>query len=193
MFDASDDRAGMDEQCERLVVTAWSRPLVSSLVTGLARAGCRLNLARHVSCEQCRPGLAGGFDRESNQVVICSNVCRDLQKVETILAHELVHMYDHCVNKMDWTNPHHLACSEVRAAALTQCAGPVAAWWRDGGAGTILASQHQHCVRHRAARSLMQILQCGEVDAAKAVQEVFSRCYRDTEPVGRFRCHWEAS
>ena len=53
------------------------------------------------------------YDLEHNQVVICSQKCSTLDKVSTILSHELVHMYDHCVAKVDWNDIYHLACSEV--------------------------------------------------------------------------------
>ena len=46
-------------------------------------------------------------------MVICSNLAPTEEKVGTVLAHELVHMYDHCANNMDWTDSQHLACSEV--------------------------------------------------------------------------------
>ena len=53
------------------------------------------------------------YDLLHNQVVLCSEKCTNLAKVTTILSHELVHMYDNCVAKVDWSNKHHLACSEV--------------------------------------------------------------------------------
>ena len=53
------------------------------------------------------------YDLAHNQVVICSNLALTEKKVGTVLAHELVHMYDHCANNMDWTDSQHLACSEV--------------------------------------------------------------------------------
>lgn len=34
--------------------------------------------------------------------------------MEDTLVHELVHMYDHCKFKVDWSNLRHHACSEVR-------------------------------------------------------------------------------
>ena len=51
-------------------------------------------------------------------MVICSNKCQDLERVTQILSHELVHMFDDCTAKVDWTNLYHLACSEVRKILL---------------------------------------------------------------------------
>ena len=31
---------------------------------------------RHISCEPCNKGLAGGYDRKFNQIVICENYCQ---------------------------------------------------------------------------------------------------------------------
>ena len=93
-------------------------------------------------------------------MVLDSNQCRTEQQTTTLLAHELVHMYDHCANKMDWTNPRHLACSEVRAASLADCQGPVSSALHDGGAWSRLYTQHAECVKNKAARSVQVGLLC---------------------------------
>lgn len=59
------------------------------------------------------------YDLLNNQVVLCSEKCSSLAKVTTILSHELVHMYDNCVAKVDWSNINQLACSEVDIIILT--------------------------------------------------------------------------
>jgi len=69
----------------------------------------------------CDQSLSGGYDDQANQVIICSNNCKTPEKVEEILSHELVHMYDYCTAKIDFSNPKHLACTEIRAATLTSC------------------------------------------------------------------------
>ena len=93
-------------------------------------------------------------------MVLDSNQCRTEQQTTTLLAHELVHMYDHCANKMDWTNPRHLACSEVRAASLAHCQGPVSSALHDGGAWSRLYAQHAECVKNKAAISVQVGLLC---------------------------------
>ena len=121
-------------RCENLVLEAVeSSPLVFSLLSALERAGCPFSVGRHVACEPLPPGMLGGFDKDLNQVlgvseqlgivgsllmvtiqvVICSNKCRDLERVTRILTHELVHMFDDCTAMVDWANLRHLACSEV--------------------------------------------------------------------------------
>ena len=101
-------------RCENLVLEAVeSSPLVFSLLSALERAGCPFSVGRHVACEPLPPGMLGGFDKDLNQVVICSDKCRDLERVTRILTHELVHMFDDCTAMVDWANLRHLACSEV--------------------------------------------------------------------------------
>ena len=53
------------------------------------------------------------YDLKHNQIVLCSEKCLSQEKVTTTLAHELVHMYDQCSSRVDWSNERHLACSEV--------------------------------------------------------------------------------
>ena len=44
----------------------------------------------------------GGYDQENNQVILCENNCKTQEKIEEILAHELIHMYDYCTTKIDF-------------------------------------------------------------------------------------------
>ena len=71
-----------------------------------------------------RPLFLCSYDLAHNQVVICSNRALTEEKVRTVLAHELVHMYDHCANNMDWTDSQHLACSEVTTTNLSLLQSP---------------------------------------------------------------------
>ena len=72
--------------CERLIVQAVENcPLVGLLLKALKERGCGVSLLRHLVCERCRPGLAGGYDRQTNQIVICSNYSDRLQEVQQTL------------------------------------------------------------------------------------------------------------
>ena len=46
--------------------------------------------------------------------------------MEHTIVHELVHMYDQCMFRVDWNNLRHHACSEVRIIPIT-----LAFSWRD--------------------------------------------------------------
>lgn len=112
----------------------------------------------------------------------------------TILAHELIHMYDHCVNETNFTKPEHLACTEIRAINLTSCslidsffAGYVSTMdliKKDYG------KKHTLCVKERALKSVMAASSgiCEE-EARKTIDKVFPYCYNDLEPIGRRMRH----
>ena len=61
------------------------------------------------------------YDFVCLQVVVCQNMCKSDGVVAGVLTHELIHMFDHCRKKIDFKNPEHLACTEIRAANLTHC------------------------------------------------------------------------
>ena len=79
---------------------------------------------------------------------------------------------------------------QIRAASLAHCSGPISGALEDGGSWTRLSRQHGECVKRKAARSVRVILKCSHQEAEEAVSQVFSKCYEDTEPVGRYRCHY---
>ena len=153
----------------------------SLLIDAMRHFGCAVggaNAWRHMVCEECSPDVEGGFDVTTNQVVICSNHCKTDDKVAEILKHELVHMYDHCTADVNFDNVSHLACTEVRAANLSQCRFDV---WNSRLSG----SAHRDCVKDKAARSVAIIKNVSAEEAVRAVDAVFVRCYADLEPVGR--------
>ena len=171
--------------CEGLIAKSLDEsPMVRILVRAMEARGCALNPARHIACENCSGDLAGGFDVEVNQVVICANKCGTAEKVTQILTHELVHMFDHCSAKVDFTNIEHLACSEVRAANLAHCK-PF------GLEGSLLGSRDD-CVREKAARSVSLIKGVSSDVAMKAVGRVFFKCRNDLEPIGRVTYNTES-
>ena len=112
----------------------------------------------------------------------------------TILAHELIHMYDHCVNDTNFTTAEHLACTEIRAINLTSCSlidsfssGFVSIMdfiKRDYG------QKHAVCVKERALKSVLAASSnLSEEEARKTIDKVFPYCYIDLEPIGRRMRH----
>ncbi|KAJ3300464.1 Mitochondrial inner membrane protease atp23 [Borealophlyctis nickersoniae] len=96
------------------------------------------------------------------------------------MAHELIHAYDHCTANVDWGNPEHYACSEIRAASLSgDCK-----FTRELRRGNFsIAKHHQACVKRRAILALKQIPHCqGEGVAEDAVRSVWDSCFKDTAP-----------
>lgn len=52
---------------------------------------------------------------------MCHNHIQTATEFDNMLAHELLHAFDHCrAADLDWSNCRHHACSEVRAV---QCSG----------------------------------------------------------------------
>lgn len=96
-------------------------PLVKLMMNALKSSGCPFDIRRHVSCEICDTSVTGGYDQELNQVVICQNTCKSEGKVQGVLTHEMIHMFDYCRNELDFKNMDHLACTEIRAANLAHC------------------------------------------------------------------------
>ena len=47
------------------------------------------------------------------QIVVCQNNSSSRMLCCNVMAHELVHMFDFCRAKVDFTNLEHLACTEV--------------------------------------------------------------------------------
>jgi inner membrane protease ATP23 len=138
-----EEKAKVD--CELNILQALkTNSKVKLLITAMNNAGCKIVPHRHLVCEPCNnKSLSGGYDQAANQIVICSNVCKSPEKVEEILTHELIHMYDICTAKLDLTCDDHLACTEIRAANLAHCSSPsLDYFW-----------SHKACVQGKAANS----------------------------------------
>lgn len=145
--------------------------------------GCEMTVDQ-ISCEPCA-AQKGGF-QPGQGVKICSNQVVQTGEVEKTLMHELIHAFDHCRFKVDWSDTKHHACSEVRAANLSGECG----WWREYKAGntglTDIAKHHQDCVRRRAARSVASNPKVKSKEEAEfLVNAVFDSCFQDTRPFER--------
>ncbi|EWC47049.1 hypothetical protein DRE_03811 [Drechslerella stenobrocha 248] len=134
-----------------------------------------------IRCMPCAKDQAGGFHPRYG-ILLCQNKLRDRGHVEDTMAHEMVHAYDHLRFQVDWDNPKHLACSEIRASTLS---GECRPWqeWTVRGQWKFLRHMEQ-CVRRRATISVSGHPKCkGDLEAAsKIVDQVFDSCYKDTRP-----------
>ena len=162
-----------------------SRPSVRRLLASLASYGCPFDFDRHLACETGR-SLRGGFDRTHCQVILYPAQLHSSEELCTILEHELIHALDYCRAKIDFSNPSHLACTEIRAAALSnQCSffnhlsstsRPFR--WKN---------QHARCVKDRARESMETSMQLPSKEIEQIIESVFQRCYNDTEPFDSLR------
>lgn len=92
-------------------------PPVQFMLKHLKLAGVDCTPA-HIPCIPCDLTRSGGFSPDAGAVVLCQGNFLNKKHVEHTLVHELVHMYDHAVFNVDWSNLRHHACSEVRLAVI---------------------------------------------------------------------------
>lgn len=158
--------------------------MVRLLYSALKKNGCPFKLSRHVSCEPCLPVVNGGYDPQSNQVVICENNATSKPMCCSVLAHEMIHAFDFCRAKLDFKNIEHVACTEVRAAALMHCSFKTAL--AQSLASPIHVKQrHRDCVKVKALSSVVAVRNVSVEEATAVVEKVFDKCYADLEPFGR--------
>ncbi|KAG0142711.1 hypothetical protein CROQUDRAFT_97208 [Cronartium quercuum f. sp. fusiforme G11] len=143
-----------------------------------------------IRCEPCHPILAAGqfSPNEGGQIRLCSDRLISSQHTSDVLTHELIHAWDDRKFNLDWTNARHIACTEIRANALSgDCR-----WTRELDRHIwSFANQRQMCARRRASLSLSQHpiirdqfdddLKARQV-ANKVVDEVWESCWNDTRP-----------
>eukprot|EP01134_Creolimax_fragrantissima_P005747 CFRG5747T1 len=179
-------------RCDELVVfnTVYS-PFVKFMIEKLETAGCAVD-SRVLRCVQCGPDeskcssdesepaeIAGGFNPYAG-IVICQEHVTTKSHMERTLMHELVHMYDHCKAKVDWTNAKHHACTEIRAANLSGECGMLVEVLQSGSYDAM--AKGAACVRRRALVSLNASPHFTSEQAEAAVDEVFDTCFNDSSP-----------
>ncbi|XP_064400364.1 mitochondrial inner membrane protease ATP23 homolog isoform X2 [Halichondria panicea] len=170
--------------CQRRLDRAVSKsPYVRYMLDAMRKVGCEVNVDRQFVCEPCGPHVAGGYDPETQQVVLCENNIFSQGHMNDVLTHELVHTYDYCRAHLDWDNLEHLACTEIRAANLSgECF-----FWKENFTRFKFGwrKHHQVCVRERAMKSVLCIRDIPEKEAKRVVDKVFQTCFRDTVPFER--------
>jgi len=155
-----------------------------------------------VRCRRCTGFMAGGYSRDHG-ILLCANVMRDRGHIEDVLSHEMVHAYDDLRFKWDHSSLRHAACAEIRASMLSgECR-----WAREalGKWQWKFTGQLQECVRRRAGISMRgrvlgakypELASAGTTwdqltekiredvvnESNKAVNEVWSSCFKDTRP-----------
>ncbi|KXN84977.1 Mitochondrial inner membrane protease ATP23 [Leucoagaricus sp. SymC.cos] len=176
----ADLRVHQTRHCERTKEYLMNySPAVVFMLKHLKESGCEVPKS-NVLCAPCDLTRAGGFTPDPGAVVLCSGHFFSESHVEHTLVHELMHMYDHCRFKVDWSNLRHHACSEIRANSLSgDCR-----YTRELRRGFIsFSKQHQACVRRRAAMSVAANPACPDAETAeKVVNEVWDSCFNDTRP-----------
>lgn len=173
------------QQCE-----AWKDKAITDsrkvdyLFRAMGRLGCVVDPRAFISCVHCPAHASGAahIHDDMTHVLMSANGIRSYDQFETVLTHELIHVFDHCKYELDTTNVRHHACTEVRASNLSgDCS-----FKRELMRGDTDITAHQpKCVKRRAIMSILTNPQITSVDQArKIVDEVYDRCAADTEPFG---------
>mmetsp|Transcript_35588 Transcript_35588/g.69132 ORF Transcript_35588/g.69132 Transcript_35588/m.69132 type:complete len:224 (+) Transcript_35588:21-692(+) len=186
------------ERCRQLKGEVFEKDKkVGFLMNMMAVYGCPVTQHDFVSCDPCRQNehsdirQGGGFRYLSDgsaEVILCEKELKNYNHTAEILRHELIHAIDHCKYEVDWDNPKHVACTEIRAASLSgdcRWAAEVArgALGASIGPEMLAKGHHPKCVRRRAKLSLMTT-GLSKLKAEQAVDAVFEDCYNDTSPFG---------
>lgn len=166
-------------------------PMIRFMLKHLSIVGCspldENGFVEKIFFGRCHIDISGGFmPSQSNEpksrsgLLICYNGIKDKSHLERTLAHEMIHWFDHCRFKTDWSNLRHIACSEVRAASLSGDCRLMSEMQR-GKFG--VRKHHQTCAKRRAIVSLSKNPSCpDEKTAERIVEEIFESCFADTRP-----------
>ncbi|KIW54514.1 hypothetical protein PV05_06869 [Exophiala xenobiotica] len=182
-WDDSDERYS-DFDCKRC--ETWrddllrTSPVIRYMNDNIRKLGGDIG-PHNIRCRTCKEGMLAGFDRQYG-IKVCANWVQSKSMMEDVVAHEMVHAYDHLRFKTDLDSDlRHAACSEIRASNLSgECR-----WANEFFRNKILSftNHHQDCVRRRVIRSVMARPNCkDEAHADKVVNEVWDSCFRDTRP-----------
>ncbi|KAJ2958392.1 hypothetical protein NQZ79_g5968 [Umbelopsis isabellina] len=153
-------------------------PNVRFMLENLQKVGCTMK-KEDFKCMPCDETRSGGFSPQDG-ILLCQNRFFSKKHQEDTMVHEMIHMFDNCRFKVDWSNCKHHACSEIRAASLSgDCR-----WTREVRRGFYtFTKQHQACVKRRAILSVRQNPACADEGCAeRAVHSVFESCFADTRP-----------
>lgn len=176
-----------NQSCESKVIAAFEQSDELKLIrSAMKKFGCKFDLSRHVSCENCSQSCMGGFDPDTKQIIVCNNnLPFSKENIIQLLAHEMTHMFDYCRAKFDYDNIEHVACSEIRAANLTAC--KITDRFKYGG--TLLwnfKKSHRLCVKDAAYESVKAYApHKSPNEVVDVIEKVFDECYNDLEPFGR--------
>ncbi|PWN21497.1 hypothetical protein BCV69DRAFT_172069 [Microstroma glucosiphilum] len=184
------------ERCEKWADQLFkTSPMIRFMTRHLILVSCdplapltSKNDLPRLTIASCPPTMAGGFSPSApgaplsdSGIMLCANRMMSKDHLEDTLAHEMVHWWDHCRFKVDWSDLRQHACSEIRASSLSgDCNFSRERGRRNWG----LTKQHQACTRRRAVLSVMANEKCtgGKEQAERVVDEVWNSCFSDTRP-----------
>lgn len=108
----------------RLELTIAGNRHAQLILDSITDLGCALPPDFFV-CRKCEQEMTGGFLLPQKgsavynpKIIMCENKEIDKRMFQNTVIHELIHAYDICRAKVDWTDCRHFACTEIRASAL---------------------------------------------------------------------------
>ncbi|ORX96275.1 hypothetical protein K493DRAFT_314612 [Basidiobolus meristosporus CBS 931.73] len=158
-----------EAQCTKEIASVLEDPRVHFLLYAI-RKQAKKSLVKGLTCRSCvdtvQAGRFGYYDPQNKRIVVCCEAIRSRKDLEETVIHELVHAYD-AGRAGTFTTPcHNVACSEIRASALGQCANV----WP--------LVRKRECARREAINSTRSHCK----NAEQVVNEVFENCFKDTSP-----------
>ncbi|CAO3632467.1 unnamed protein product [Mucor hiemalis] len=148
-----------------------SSPKVAILLKGIQTLN-KDALRRGITCRPCmgtnQESRMGYYDGTYKRVVLCCDHIRSKKDLEDTLVHELTHAFDSLRKGKFKSICHLIACGEIRASALGQCANIKS------------DSKRNQCIFTDAVNSTE--IHCGIEVAEKVVKEVFQTCVNDQTP-----------
>ncbi|OZJ02525.1 hypothetical protein BZG36_04262 [Bifiguratus adelaidae] len=147
-------------------------PKIQVLLHAIFNLNGRRTLVRGVTCRTCKGTTQqdkyGYYDGQYKRVVICCDNHRSKQEVRNTLIHELVHAFDASRKGAFDSIAHTVACGEVRASRMGQCAD-------------LPLEKQRQCVYEDAVRSTESY--CDSTHTAmRVVSQVFDQCFADLAP-----------
>jgi hypothetical protein len=86
----------------------------------LIQRDCSMNKLL-ITLQNCQQEYKAYYSPARKSIVMCSNHIYSPREFYETLAHELIHMYDHCSWNAKFNDVTNLACSEIRAATVGEC------------------------------------------------------------------------
>lgn len=83
-------------------------PIIIFMNSELKKVGC----SPPIYCAPCPQNTFGGFHPDMG-ITVCENRITKTRRMESTLAHEMVHAFDHCRFKFNYNDLRHIACGEV--------------------------------------------------------------------------------
>eukprot|EP00002_Diphylleia_rotans_P011766 TRINITY_DN2315_c0_g1_i1.p1 TRINITY_DN2315_c0_g1~~TRINITY_DN2315_c0_g1_i1.p1 ORF type:complete len:162 (-),score=14.73 TRINITY_DN2315_c0_g1_i1:406-891(-) len=140
----------MDSQqqaCEKMLDRiVESDATVKFMLKALDQAGCPMT-RQNFGCYTCDGKMNGGFNPPSS-VILCADQRQHESDMRDVIVHELVHAFDNCRLKLDWTNCRQHACTEIRAEALSGECG----FWNEVRRGNIGLRAHVPKIRDNVSK-----------------------------------------